>query len=356
MNRSLCALGVMVSLIPGASALASATFQGIGGLFGPGSRALAVSADGTTVVGDAGGPTGVTQAVYWRPGTGMVGLGQLFDPPRYSYATGVSGDGSVIVGVAGGIQPFIWTNSTGMVPMSGMSPTTSDVAGLSADGTAAVGTSLPSTPGPLQATRWTQAGGPQALGIHPTGASSRGAAISADGSTVVGWGDTGTGFQAARWRAETGFVSLRPVPGTWSQAFAVSGDGAVVTGMMDATTTFRWTEATGMVPIGPGQGNGISADGNVIVGAAGGSQNSAFFWTPESGMVNLKAFLLANGATGVQGWNLSTATAVSADGRVVVGHGLNALGQVEGFYATIPAPAAWVTIGAAGLIAARRRR
>jgi uncharacterized membrane protein len=252
-------------------------------------------------------------------------------------------------------QPFIWTSEGGMVAMPGMVPGNSGVAGLSASGSAASGTFRTSDLTNAQAVRWTAGSGPVQLGTHPTGASSNGLAISADGTTVVGYGDTGTGFQAFRWRAETGMVSLRPVPGTWSEAQAVNADGSVVVGQMDSTTSFRWTEGGGMVPIGPGRAYAVSADGSVIVGEGVGSLNSAYFWTAELGMVNLKGYLFANGATDVVGWNLERATAISADGRVIVGYGRNDLGQVEGFYATIPAPSA-LLVPAAGLMMATRRR
>ena len=45
----------------------------------------------------------------------------------------------------------------------------------------------------------------------------------------------------------------------------------------------------------------------------------AFVWTQADGMQRLIDVLVANGATGLDGWILTDAQAVSADGRWVVG-------------------------------------
>src|SRR2546423_7377237 len=58
-------------------------------------------------------------------------------------------------------------------------------------------------------------------------------AISADGTTVVGWGSVSANYQAFRWTRQTGMVGLSNVPGgpTFNSfGTAVSGDGSVVAG------------------------------------------------------------------------------------------------------------------------------
>ncbi len=77
--------------------------------------------------------------------------------------------------------------------------------------------------------------------------------------------------------------------------------------------------------------SGVSADGTVVVGWAefAGSQQHAFRWTPAGGMEDLNqtyASLLTNGSV------LIEATAISLDGRYIVGRGYNAAtGRTEAF-------------------------
>ena len=80
----------------------------------------------------------------------------------------------------------------------------------------------------------------------------------------------------------------------------------------------------------------VSADGNVIVGSGSSAEGfEAFFWTPSLGMVSLKQYLLDHGVTEVAGWLLTFATDVSADGTTIVGTGFNPSLEFEGWVATI---------------------
>ncbi len=124
-------------------------------------EALAISDDGTTVVGwSFVGPTvGLSfsdtgfEAFRWTESTGMVALGDLvgaaLGPDRRSRATAVSGDGSVVLGNAIG-GAFIWTEPTGMLELAAYLATLglgddlagwelSSVADVSADGTVIAG-------------------------------------------------------------------------------------------------------------------------------------------------------------------------------------------------------------------------
>ena len=64
----------------------------------------------------------------------------------------------------------------------------------------------------------------------------------------------------------------------------------------------------------------------------------AFLWTSDGGMQNLRELLIAGGATGLTGWRLTQASAISADGRTIVGSGRNPAGNPEAWAATIPEP------------------
>ncbi len=165
-------------------------------------------------------------------------------------------------------------------------------------------------------------------------ASGSGTNISRDGSTIVGYLDNGffTPYHAFRWTKAAGIAdlgTLDPPNNTERQSFAtdVSSDGSVVIGYSDTVggTTwhaFRWTEGGVMEDLGSGAGPtgysralGVSADGTVIVGESDfpggfGTVRQAFRWTESGGFQQLGAL-----ATDFP----SVATAVNADGSVVVG-------------------------------------
>ena len=78
------------------------------------SRAMGVSADGTTVTGYSVG--GGWRAFRWTASSGMSDLG-VIGSNAYSYGTAVSGDGGAVVGWTGtsGVnEAFRWTSSGGM--------------------------------------------------------------------------------------------------------------------------------------------------------------------------------------------------------------------------------------------------
>jgi probable HAF family extracellular repeat protein len=84
---------------------------------GFGSAALDVSADGSVIVGNSGGPFG-TEAFRWTAEDGMVGLGDLPGGVFRSYGRAVSPDGAVIVGEGrsdSGTEAFRWTAEEGMI-------------------------------------------------------------------------------------------------------------------------------------------------------------------------------------------------------------------------------------------------
>lgn len=157
----------------------------------------------------------------------------------------------------------------------------------------------------------------QGLGFLP-GATQSSVAfdISADGSTVVGYSSEQSGTaHAFRWSAATGMV---PVLAGGSNNFAVgvSHDGSVIAGnLYDAVAreAFRWSAATGTVGIGelPGgpsfsDAKEISRDGTTIVGESdSASGREAFKWTFATGIVGL----------GV----LGAVEEVNSDGSVIVG-------------------------------------
>ncbi len=205
--------------------------------------------------------------------------------------------------------------------------------GLSADGQAAVGASLSSIG--LGVTRgdeaflWIKPGPMQGLGaLSPPGAEFFSTAydVSDHGRVVVGESETGQGRQAFRWTRAEGMVGLGTLePSATSAAYGVSADGQVIVGVQ-GKAAFRWTQEHGLMLLGdlPGGLNrsaatAVSSDGKVVVGY--GSTNDgteAFRWTAESGMQGLGD--LAGGSFS------SMAEGVSRDGAVVVGRARSASG------------------------------
>jgi probable HAF family extracellular repeat protein len=85
-----------------------------GGFFS--SRADALSADGSVVIGDGSSALG-SEAYRWTAATGMIGLGDVPGGPFISFARGISGDGSVIVGQGFGdvdTEALIWDGVNGL--------------------------------------------------------------------------------------------------------------------------------------------------------------------------------------------------------------------------------------------------
>ncbi len=393
-QRFLRSIGLAAAALFASAAMLHAnpyTFQGLGDLPGGAfySSAYGISADGSTVVG-SGSSTAGSQAFRWTPSGGMVSLGDLPGGGFQSSAYGVSADGSVVVGDSfSGIfgfdgyqsQAFRWTESGGMVGLGNFpgGMLFNYATDVSADGSVVVGDSFSDIFNfyeyESQAFRWTASGGMVGLGDFPGGMLfSYATGVSADGSVVVGSGSSDSGGQAFRWTESGGMVGLGDLPGGYfvSNANGVSADGSVIVGKGESASggeAFRWTESGGMVGLGDLPGGyfssnalDVSADGSVVVGVSYSTfGDEAFLWTELDGMQNLRDLLVAAGVSGLDGWILRSATAISADGRTIVGYGLNPFGQTEAWIATIapvPEPSTWLlaTFGALALLVTRRRR
>jgi probable HAF family extracellular repeat protein len=157
---------------------------------------------------------------------------------------------------------------------------------VSSDGSVVVGVSRDATQR-VRSFRWAS-GVMQDLGALPGYDQSYAWSVSADGSVVVGWASNADGqYRAIRW-----------ANGVW-QDLGVLGNG---------DHSEAW---------------GVSSDGSIVVGLAyiAPGQSCAFRWTPDGGMENLNqtyASVLTDGSA------LVTASAISPDGRYIVGWGINA--------------------------------
>lgn len=186
--------------------------------------------------------------------------------------------------------------------------------------------------------RWTAATGWESLS-RPPGFSSWQAfsgarrefsgAISSDAQVIVGTvrnTDPAT-RRACRWTASGGAQELGvPAGAQWSEALGVSGDGTVIVGRAEAigarlTSPWRWTADSGMVSLAPfdeGSADDVSDDGLTIVGSSGGY---AFRWQEETELVTLQPW---------GHYRNSSASAVSADGSIVVGMSSEPAGNQNG--------------------------
>ncbi|MDQ7012994.1 MAG: GC-type dockerin domain-anchored protein [Planctomycetota bacterium] len=297
------------------------------------------------------GDTGIfgSQVVLWTMEDGLRSI-----TPRQTADTsgGISSLGRVVLGGFPGNgtrHAFRWTEETGAVSIGDLpgGEFRSDAGSISVRGNIIVGVSS-SENSDWEAFRWTEETGMVGLGDLPGGQFiSTSQAISANGLVIVGSGRSTQGPEAYRWTAETGMVGLGALSDEYFQSIAttVSADGSVVVGISQSQgqRAFRWTEETGMVRLSGSfeqerwsRAHGTSWDGNVIVGQVAIEQGpfGAFYWTPEGGMRWLADALTEHGIEDHQDWqHISVAYAVSADGRTIVGAGINPDGDGEGWVA-----------------------
>jgi probable HAF family extracellular repeat protein len=241
---------------------------------------------------------GWAQSITW--------LGTLRGRGTESYAFDVSANGSVVVGQwrnpAGQMHAFRWTETSGMQDLGTLGGGRSEAYDVSADGSVVVGESR-NFAGRQRAFRWTAENGMQDLGTLG-GEESEAYGVSADGRVVVGWAQNAAGqLRAFRWMAESGMQDLGTLSGyDHSWALDVSADGSVVVGFASL----------------------LNERGDIDL-----QRSRAFRWTVLGGMEDLNltyADLLTDGSV------LRVATAVSPDGRYIVGWGYNAAtGRTEAF-------------------------
>ena len=328
--RSKWSLFLFIGGLLAGSAIAQTSFQGIGIVPGaPFSQVHGISGDGSTLVvrdgaaaalWEAGVRTNLgapnyaddasfdgsvavgginnNEAAFWNGSWNPIGYLNTQGPPRASLAFGISASGDELAGFstnnAGVAEAFLWSASTGMQGLGFLSspPLFSAARGLSADGRVAVGYSE-YDPGRYEAFRWTQASGMQGLGVLLPDKESRAFGISADGSTIVGMSGTLNNPRSVMWPPGSGPVALGPT----NIAYDASATGRIIVGGDFANLT------------------------------TGG----AWMWSPGIGAKDLQALLAGVGAAG---WTLQAATAISDDGCIIGGYGLNPQGDQEGWVAT----------------------
>jgi len=357
--RQLQAIALAIFLLEAEQLATAARFIPLGGLNGGNaySEALAVSADGNTVVGAiVTGPSEV-EAFRWTRETGMETLGDLPGADTFAKAHAVSNDGKVIIGLGTSryyvhVDGFRWTLSSGMSSL-GYLPSVgfqfSYPLGISGDGRTIVGGSRSDNGN--EAFRWTADQGMQGLGDLPGGPfESYGNAISNDGKVIVGASRSEFALEAFRWTVEGGMQGLGFLPNDLNenQAWAVSADGAVIIGS-GGRNGWRWTESMGLVSIGRLTEFGdrsatvpqaLTADGSIIVGSVrpDSEVELAFIWDQQHGVRKLQEVVQTEFGIKLKGWTLTHAQGISDNGAVIVGRAINPQGQYEAFVLNLLIP------------------
>lgn len=338
----------------------AASFEGLGFLpSADTSYAAAVSGDGLVIVGTSPNNAPDLGAFRWTAEGEMVDLGAL-PGANSSFADDVSGDGSVVVGGSGG-QAFLWLLDGGMVSLGGLTLAGSGLC-ISADGSTVAGTARSGSG--VEAFRWVAGGETVGLGGLPGGYDqSQTSDMSYDGTTIVGLAATDEQFQGSKsflWTEAAGMVDWAEVDEGWgSVPQVVSADGSVVVGSYGGPGeggVFRWTEPEGMTALGglgfwSNTASAVSADGSVVVGSYKtghpiyGDRHS-FIWDSDKGIRDLQDVLIDDFQLGQElaDWELRTATDISDDATVIVGHGYNPSGQKEAWRAMIPEPSSLVSL------------
>lgn len=295
-----------------ASGQVSFNALGLAGVF-------AITDDGTFITGRT---SSNYTAVRWNRTTSAATTLFQGDPRD------ISADGTVVAGNSF-TGPGKWTEGPGFTPFQS-NDGRSWVAGVSDDGAVVVGTRN------LIATRW-DGTVPQALGLLPGGRESEATAISGDGTTIVGASGTANPqvIHAVRWTETEGLVDLGLMGNYNSRATAVSADGAFIVGYgvpLPGTAGldgWLWSEAgpavrlhlpsLDLIP------TAVSGDGSLVVGYTYGVMDfgGGFMWTAESGVRDFRS-IMSNEyglAAEIAEWSRLSITAMSSDGRYLIGNG-----------------------------------
>lgn len=326
------------------------------------STARSVSADGRVVAGvgiseqSYGGSHSDYEGVRWKDGI-TTALGDLPGSDYASHARGVSADGTWIVGSSRGKKSgwrwgqwraCAWGPSGALlelVDLPGVDEESTNALAASADGSVIVGSSAgTATENRTIAVRWT-GGAAHALGWLPTNNETRAVDVSNDGQVIVGNATGGAAADRAfRWTESSGMIDL----GENTSAISITADGTYVLGKVAGGDVGRWSAAAGWEVLDDSfTPMAISADGQVVVGTSNGAGFSfAVLWTAAGGARHLIDVIQEEWGQDVGGWAFKSAWDVSADGTVIVGHGINPSGQKEAYKVVLPRET-WSDLGQA---------
>jgi uncharacterized membrane protein len=307
---------------------------------------LSITPDGQTIAGN----TTSYGAFRWTQATGLVGLGQ--DPTvSPGGAPRVSADGNrvaatIISADSTYTTAGLWTLGSGwqrIMPPGPPDLTIQDrsmatVYGLSGDGSTVVGLFCRND-GRAHAFRWTQAGGAVDLGSQVANNACRPNNVNYDGSVIFGWDE----YWRGNWRPAAWYNGVETVLDdslSDGQCNASNPAGTIVVGFSQDQITHtrelaRWTRsgstwsATQRLGTQPGYGinigNGVTADGNMIVGYTSfdGSPYSpaGFVWTAATGIEDVNTWLGDHGVAVDPGFYIFGLQGITPDGQWIIGYG-----------------------------------
>ena len=154
------------------------------------------------------------------------------------------------------------------------------------------------------------------LGFLPGGTYSNAFAVSNEGKVIAGQAEQNGVYQGFYWHADTGMVGL----GGSTTGSGVSGDGSYIVGLRyfsSPAQAYTFSPGTGISTIGNGGANGVSSDGNVIVGNNGVTPAR---WSAGAGPTSLGSLPCSIPGQG-------GASAASTDGSIIIGDGVTCNGK-----------------------------
>lgn len=290
----------------------------------------------------------------WTASGGLVQIGALAPGIQVVGRTPISSDGTLVTSgftnTATGtreistynIATSTWTNR-GALAAIGSGGGESFPWGISPDGNTIVGLGF-LTGGLAHAVKWTQDSGVVDLGSMVSGQNSRANAVNGDGNVIVGWQDLqGKPARGAKWvnGVETLITDNNGI--NVGEAGGVSADGNIIIGA-NLPSPYVWDAATGLTFITHpnasvnfrGGATGISADGKKVIGfyrpfSSPALAGEGFIWTKTDGRINLNNYATSLGIA-TNGITMSLPTAISQDGMKIAGVGLNASNIPIAFY------------------------
>lgn len=303
--------------------------------------ARGLSADGRVVVGAGTDAVGAV-AMRWVDGVPEA-IGDLPSGWRATHCYALSPAADFFVGGTLGAWGYVLSDGSVLELTAPAGVGIPDVAAydVSDDGRVAVGRAAYF---PSSAIRWDD-GTPLNLGALAGGTLGVGATangVSADGTVIVGSSDSSSGVQGVRWQdgVITGLGDL--AGGAFASGAAdVSADGAVIVGFGSTgsgAVAVRWVSGviSSLGDLAGGETSafalGVSRNGSYIVGRGSAADGvRAFVWDAANGMRDIGVLLESQGVS-LEGLALTSAFAVSDDGRTLAG---------EGFYEDASGSFAW---------------
>jgi uncharacterized membrane protein len=359
-------LTLVISAAPRAQVVTSFEPLGLGpaGVASVESNAHDASADGSVVVGEYWefvNPFFVRQGFRWQASTGMQDIGALNPNAPEVQPLAVSNDGSKVVGgsrgMSGSIRPFLWTAAGGIQELIEVPGTDAIATDISPDGLTIVGHFFDNAP--EQAFLWRD-GAVTLLGTLPGETDSFALAVCGNGNAVVGT-TRSVGGRAFRWTAAGGMQELPPLfAGAPTSANDCTNDAAIAVGFSGnrkGDPPVRWDargpRSLGTLGSGSGSAEAVSANGVVVVGSSGlrfvngVSETSAFRWTAATRKIaQLSRVLEDRGVStpfchepstcAADAWFLRFASGISADGNVIVGTAVNPNSDPEAYRTIVP--------------------